>query len=512
MAAVLAVLLWTLVLIGCGGGDEDSFATSGPGGRGPVGTLVFWGGEGHEPVLVDTRSGLMQRGNRNPKWAFHLTPDGWGALFMQEGHYHAYRLFDSGVWEEGGTMATWAENVILSPDSRAVIAVTGVLMYTGQRAVHYGRFDDDGSLIEQAKLSDEMLDPIMGTNGATWSPDSEHWAVALLDGLALYHKTEQIWFLPNSDTTGLTRTAAFSPDGQWLAISVYDKPRLALSHRLIGYQLYNVPGRAFVIPAEADEMGGSYLPTTNDFYGQSGGQLDMPLWAFDSSGLIVNRKRFMLKDSSNSCGNENPVPIEILRIPETFQQDEPVVDSLSVLVPDERLGDYCLRWSYLGAIPEHGSLLYGFEYREKRYFGRASPGVANSSYPIIELYFVEVPLDGTEAREIGSFNNDAPGLGYPFDVHYQPFMEYSLRCRSGRNGAMLFNNGIVLNPETGESELVPELTQGNAVSGDCNCYAEADTGPRITWSIYDFYGERVSGFDMESALEVTHSFTPHDWR
>lgn len=307
--------------------------------------------------------------------------------------------------------------------------------------------------------------------------------------------------------------ASFSPDGQWLAIAIYETPKLnpVPIHR--GYQLYSVPDRTFVryLGAIQDDKGGSL--DVNDYYaGATGAIPDAPLWTPDSSGLVLQRKRLMIENSSNSCGNENPVPIQVLRIPESFLQATPVIDDLSVQVPDERLGGRCLRWHHIGAIPEKGSLLYGFEYREKRYFGRASAGVANSAYVVVELYLVEVPLDGSKPQEVGYYDNNALDPNVPFGVSIQPFQDYPLICRSGQTGDLVFGNGLVLDLESGIASRVNEIAATGVMSGDCNCYTRTDDFTQMEWGIYDLRGNLVSTYDMEPALQVTTNFQPHDWR
>ncbi len=515
---VLALaLVW--VSLGCGlfdsGGSEESAGVT-VGGRGPVGTLVFWGGDGAAPLLVDSRSGVLARGWRWPKYAFQLSSDGWGAAFTELGHLNIFRLFPDAVWDYGGDVGAWAHTSHFSPDDRSIVGVTQQDYQDKLSAVHYGRFNEDGSLVKQVEVEGRMSGDLVGSGKVVWSADSEHFVVMLSDGLALYNQGERVWFIPEVHASGLerTRTASFSPDGQWLAIAIYERPPASpnsLIHR--GFQLYSVPDRTFVryLGGVQDDKGGS-IDVGEYWMGASNGVPDVPLWTYDSRGLVLQRGRLMVENSSNSCGNENPVPIQVLRIPESFLAGEPVIDDLSVQVPEERLGERCLRWQYLGAVPEDESLLFGFEYREKRYFGSAGPGVANGAYVIVELYFVEVPLDGSEAREIGYFNNDAPELGAPFGVAIYPFHDYPLSCRSGQTGDMLFKNGLVLDLESQTAVRVNQATQEGTVSGDCNCYAEAAEFTGVKWGIYDLRGNPVSTFDMEPALEVTTSFKPYDWR
>ncbi len=506
-------LLW--LAAGCGGGDSGLLGgSSGSGGRGPVGTLVFWGGQDAEPMLLDTRNGVLNRGQRWPRYAFQLSADGWAGAFTENGHLNVFRLLGDGLWEFGGDIGAWVHGAYFSPDNRSIVGITSTDFQTKQAALHYGSFNEDGSQVEQGQIDGAVNGVVTGASQVSWSPDSEHYVVVLADGLALYRRGERVWFLPNVHVSGLARTrvATFSPDGQWLAIAIYETPKLnpVPIHR--GYQLYSVPDRTFVryLGAVQDDKGGNL--DVNDYYtGATGVLPDAPLWTPDSSGLVLQRKRLMLENSSNSCGNENPVPLQVLRIPESFLQATPVIDDLSVLVPDERLGDRCLRWHHIGSIPEHDALLYGFEYREKRYFGRASPGVANSAYVVVELYFVEVPLDGSEAREIGWYDNNSPEP-VPFGVWIYPFLDYSLRCRSGQTGDLVFRNGLVLNMETEVATRINEIVATGVLSGDCNCYTRTDDFTQMDWGIYDLRGNLVATYDLEPALQVTTNFVPYDWR
>ncbi len=248
------------------------------------------------------------------------------------------------------------------------------------------------------------------------------------------------------------------------------------------------------------------------FWSATGGALDVPQWTYDGRGLILNRWRPMLENSSNTCGNENPVPIRVLRIPESFLQAAPVVDDLSVLVPEERVGGRCLRWRHLGSIPENEAELFGFEYREKRTFGMASSDVANSAYVVIHLTFVEVPLDGTDAREIGYYDNDAPGSGFPFGVTIYPFPDYSLRCRSGQTGEFFFRNGIILDPEEGVARGGQAALDRILLSGDCNCRVRQASFTGDSYEIIDLKEATVSTLAVDPELLKTNYFMLHDWR
>lgn len=512
--ALVLILAW--LGLGCDSGDGGIGGGGGAGGgRGPVGTLVFWSGEDAEPLLLDSRTGVLERGNRWPRYSFKLSSDGWGAAFTEKGHLYILRLLGEGLWEQGGDLGAWVHSAYFSPDNRSVIGLTNADFQTGVGAIHYGRFEEDGSQVEQIQVDGGVGGGQESSNFVEWSPDSEHFIVLLTDGLALYRRGERVWFLPAVHVSGLTRmrVASFSPDGQWVAIAVYEKPKLNPVYLHRGYLLYSVPDRTFVryLGAPQDDLGG--LLDVHDYYeGPSGAIPDAPLWTPDSKGLVLQRKRLMVENSSNTCGNENPVPLQVLRIPESFVQGAPVIDDLSVLVPEERLGERCLRWHHLGSIPEHDALLFGFEYREKRLFGRASPGVANTAYVVIDLYLVEVPLDGSEAHEIGWYNNEAIQPGLPFGVSIYPFHDYSLRCRSGQTGDLVFDNGLVLDLESGVADRVNPLAAKGAISGDCNCYTKTDDFTQMNWEIHDLRGNRISEYDMEPALQVTTSFMPYDWR